>query len=61
MGFKITVDNTKQSLYYLYKIMKETKEQAFCRIVQSILIKHYDQDEYANIVRMIYEEIYEKK
>lgn len=41
--------------------MKETKEQAFCRIVQNILIKHYDQDEYANIVRMIYKEIYEKK
>jgi hypothetical protein len=61
MGFKITVDNTKQSLYYLYKIMKETKEQKFCRIVQSICIKYYNQDEYANIVRMIYEEIYEKK
>jgi hypothetical protein len=38
-----------------------TKAQKFRDLVRSILIRHYDQDTYKNIVNQFYEEIYGKK
>ena len=38
-----------------------TKAQKFREEVKKILIEHYDQDKYKNIVDLIYRSIYEKK
>lgn len=38
-----------------------TKQQRFRDEVKNILIDHYDQDKYRNIVDLIYRSIYEKK
>lgn len=38
-----------------------TKAQKFRDEVKNILIDHYDQDKYRNIVDLIYRSIYEKR
>ncbi len=38
-----------------------TKAQKFKDEIKKILIEHYDQDKYKNIVDLIYRSIYEKK